>query len=117
MDSLEEQLNQVVSLTKHLSRQLTLSGSIVSVSPNKNQANNFTFLSPNMNRIPLDSERLAVRQNSSSVFALTPQSNKNEPGMKNESGVFSRFMNQSPREFELLKSDGGDTARLDPPNQ
>ncbi len=98
MESLEEQLNQVVTLTKQLSRQLTRSASNASSSPNKNLTNNYAFLSPN--RINLDSERLRVRDGSNSILPQTPVSNKNE------SGVFSRFMNQSPRDFALPKSDG-----------
>jgi len=109
MESLEEQLNQVVTLTKQLSRQLTRSASNVSSSPNKNLTNNCTFLSPN--RINLDSERLRVRDGSNSILPQTPVSNKNE------SGVFSRFMNQSPRDFALHKSDGEDATPVSSANQ
>jgi len=111
MESLEEQLNQVVSLTKQLSRQLTRSVSNASASPDKNNlVNNYAFLNPN--RINLDSDRLlVVRQNSNSLLPQTPQSNKNA------SGVFSRLMNQSPRDFAILKSEGEDTAPLDTANQ
>ena len=108
MESLEEQLNQVVTLTKQLSRQLTRSASGVSPSPDKNVTNNYTFLSPN--RINLDSERLRVPDGSNnSILPQTPVSNKNE------SGLFSRFMNQSPREFALHKSE--DTTPVSSSNQ